>query len=155
MQQPYLLPGAFSSPRRRTNLAPLFVVIFLVVFLGAGYVIWLRLAKTNAPPPDTPAGKIQTASPPPMDPLMEDLSIHCENAIRSAVRSSELAKQSETRIRAVLPAMDRNYLILERARLEAAAALAEAAVREANRASEELEVAQRLTQQKINEGGKQ
>jgi hypothetical protein len=51
--------------------------------------------------------------------------------------------------------MDRNYLTLERARLEAATALAEAAVREANRASEELEVAQRLTQQKINEGGKQ
>jgi hypothetical protein len=86
---------------------------------------------------------------------MEDLNIHFQNAIRSTVRSSELARQSETRIRAVLPAMDRTYLILERARLEAADSLAEAAVREANRASEELEVAQKLTQQKINEGEKQ
>jgi hypothetical protein len=155
MQQPYLLPGAFSSPRRRTNLAPVFVTVFLVVFAGAGYVIWLRLAKTSAPPPDSPAQKTQAAPMPSTDPLMEDLNIHFQNAIRSTVRSSELAKQSETRIRAVLPAMDRNYLILERARLEAATALAEAAVREANRASEELEVAQRLTQQKINQGEKQ
>ena len=155
MQQPYLLPGALSSPRRRTNLAPVFVIVFFAVFAGAGYLIWLRLAKTNAPPPDSPVEKVQTAPTPSMDPLMEDLNIHFQNAIRSTVRSSELARQSETRIRAVLPAMDRTYLILERARLEAADSLAEAAVREANRASEELEVARRLTQQKINEGEKQ
>ena len=155
MQQPYLLPGAFSSPQRRTNLGPVFITIFLVVLAGAGYVIWLRLAKTNAPPPDSSAEKSQTVPSASTDPLMEDLNIHFQNAIRSTVRSSELAKQSETRIRAVLPAMDRNYLTLERARLEAATALAEEAVREANRASEELEVAQKLTQQKINEGGKQ
>jgi hypothetical protein len=155
MQQPNLLPGGFSSPRRRTNLAPVFAAVFLLVFSGAGYVIWLRLADAHkVPPPDSPNEKIHTVSPSAADPLMEDLSIHFQNAIRGTVRSSELVKQSQTRIRAVLPAMDRNYLTLERARLEAADSLAEEAIREANRASEELEVARRLTQQKINKGEK-
>jgi hypothetical protein len=54
-----------------------------------------------------------------------------------------------------MPAMDRNYLDVERARLVAADSLAEEAIRESNRASEELEVALKLTQQKINEGEKQ
>ena len=155
MQQPYLLPGGFSSPRRRTNVVPVFVAVFLVVFAGAGYVIWLRLANTNAPPAAPPSANIHNVPTPVMDPLMEDLNIHFQNAIRSTVRSSELAKQSESRIRTVLPAMDRNYLTIERSRLEAASSFAEGAVREANRASEELEVARRLTQQKLNEGGKQ
>ena len=121
MQQPYLLPGAFSSPRRRTNLGPVFVTIFLFVFAGAGYAIWLGLRKR------TPRRQIlQSRKARPCrrrlhaNLLMEDLNIHFQNAIRSTVRSSELAKQSETHIRAVLPAMDRNYLNLERARLEAA-----------------------------------
>jgi hypothetical protein len=155
MQQPYLLPGALSSPRRRTNLAPVFVVVFLLVFSVVGFVIWQRLADVEkAPPSDLPHENTQPL-PPRADPLMEDLNIHFQNAIRSTVRSSELAKQSQARIRAVLPAMDRNYLTVERARLEAACSLAEGAVREANRASEELEVAQRLTQEKMNQGGKQ
>jgi hypothetical protein len=107
----------------------------------------------KAPPSDLPNENTQTL--PAADPLMEDLNIHFQNAIRSTVRSSELAKQSQARIRAVLPAMDRNYLTLERARLEAASSLAEGAVREANRASEELEVAKRLTQEKLIQGEKQ
>ena len=155
MQQPYLLPGAFSSPRQRTNLGPMFVAVFLLVFAGVGYFIWLKLAKTNAPPPDSPVERIQTVPPPSLTPLMEDLNVHFQNAIQSTVRSSELVKQSQARIRAVMPAMDRNYLTLERARLEAANALAEEAIREANRAAEELAVAQKLTQQKLNEGENQ
>ena len=156
MQQPYLLPGALPSPKRRTNLAPVFVAVFLGAFLGAGYLIWQKLATTRSD--GTPAPqieKVQAAPVPVTDPLMEDLSVHFQNAIRSTIRSSELVRQSQRRIRAVMPAMDRNYLSLERTRLEAANALAEEAIREANRASEELEVAQKLTQQKLTEGGKQ
>jgi hypothetical protein len=86
---------------------------------------------------------------------MEDLIVHFQNAIQSTVRSSELVRESQRRIRTVMPAMDRNYLYLERRRLEAADSLADRAIRECNRAAEELEVAQKLTQQKISEGGKQ
>jgi len=156
MQQPYLLPGPIPSPRRRTNLAPVFVATFLAAFVGGGYLIWQRLATAHGTPPSTPT--VEKAQPAPasaIDPLMEDLNIHFQNAIRSTIRSSELVRQSQRRIRAVMPAMDRNYLDVERARLVAADSLAEEAIRESNRASEELEVALKLTQQKINEGEKQ
>lgn len=154
MQQPYLLPGAFPAPRRRTNLAPLFVAVFLVVSLAAGYVMWQRLAAHAAAASDAPVEKTQAVTPTPTEPLMEDLNIHFQNAIRGTIRSSELVRQSQRRIRAVMPALDRNYLDIERARLEAADSLAEEAIRESNRASEELDVAQKLTQQTMTQGGK-
>ncbi len=156
MQQPNLLPGGFSSPRRRANFDFVLVAVFLFVFAGAGYFLWQKLATTrDAPTLGAQVEKNQLTPPPATDPLMEDLAIHFKNAIRSTVHSGELVRQSQARIRQVLPALDRNYLSLERARLEAACSLAEQALREANRASEELEVAQRLTQEKINTGGKQ
>lgn len=156
MPQPYLLPGATSSSRRRTNLVPVFAAVFLAAFSGAGYLIWQRLAAANSASSPAPAvEKVQAPQASAIDPLLEDLNIHFQNAIRSTIRSGELVRQSQRRIRAVMPAMDRNYLGIEKARLEAADSLAEEAIRESNRASEELEVAQKLTQQHITEGGKQ
>lgn len=156
MQQPYLLPGAFSSTKRRTNLAPVFVMVFLVIFTTAGYVIWQKIGVRDKPVPQgAPVERVTTAPARFQEPLMEDLIVHFHNAIQSMVRSSELVRESQRRIRAVMPAMDRNYLYLERRRLEAADSLAARAIRECNHAAEELEVAQKLTQQKISEGGKQ
>jgi hypothetical protein len=61
MQQPYLLPGAFPSTRRRTNLAPVFVIVFLVIFTGAGYVIWRKIAaQDKRVPRRAPVERAQT-----------------------------------------------------------------------------------------------
>jgi len=156
MQQPYLLPGSLPSTKRRTNLAPVFITVFLAVFLVGGYLIWERMPTSPRPTPSAPAvAKDQSAPAAAMDTFMEDLDLHLQNAIQSNIRASELVRQSQRRIRAVLPAMERNYLELERARLQAANSLAEKAVLESTHASEELEVAQKLTKQHITEGGKQ
>lgn len=156
MQQPFLLPGALTPPKRRSNLAPVFVVVFLAVFSIAGYFFWQRVAAhETAQSPTLPVEKAPTPPDPTTAPMMEDLDIHIQNAIQSAVRASELSRQSQRRIRQVMPVMERNYLDVSRSRLEAADSLAEQAVHECNRASEELEVARELTQQKLNEGGEQ
>lgn len=155
MPQPYLLPGSIPAPRRKTNLAPMFITVFLAVFLGGGFLIWQRLPNLREdPPPAPPVEKVQPEPASANDPLMEDLNLHFQNAIRSTIRSSELSRQSQRRIRAVMPALERDYLEVEKTRLVAADSLAEVAIRESNRAAEELEVALKLTQQKINEGGK-
>ena len=134
----------------------MFVSVFFAVFVGGGFLIWLRLPNAHKnPPPAPPVEKVQPVQVSANDPLMEDLNIHFQNAIRSAIRASELAHQSQRRIRAVMPALERDYLVVEKTRLVAADSLAEGAIRESNHAAEELEVALKLTQQKLNQGEKQ
>jgi hypothetical protein len=158
MPQPYLLPSAFPATKRRSNLASIFVGVFLVVFAGAGFLIWQKVTPHDDAIPAQQVEKAQaapTTPTTPVEPLMEDLNVHFDNAIRNTIKAGDLIRQSQRRIRATLPAMDRNYLSVERSRLEAADALAEEAVREANRAAEELEVARKLAQQNLNKGEKQ
>jgi len=74
----------------------------------------------------------------------EDLVRHVENAVGNLIKTSEEINRSQMWTGRALPALERNYLNVEKTRLLSARAASDAARRYAEQAREEMEIAKRL-----------
>ncbi len=151
-QQPYLLPGQAGSIRPRRAFLPVaFLAVFALAFCGGGYLLWQRLAPADASPkPDSlppRENQIQTLD----QAAIDDLLLHLRNANQNLVSITEAVKRTQQRIDSVLPALDRNYLDIEKRRLQMAQASLEEIRQKTARAAEELDVESQTLQQRLKE----
>jgi len=143
MNRPYLIPGngqgpaSYQPPPIRSG-SPRFLKVFLTFWLivGLGIATW-RIGSTHAKPAETAAALPKVLA---VAIGSEDL-IHHVAAVSAKVDASVTRlHRAEDQISRTLPALDRNYLPLERQRLENALSSAESARRDLEQTRQELDL---------------
>ena len=114
------LPGQIAL-RPRDGSTPVYVALLTVVIIGGGLVWLLRSSPAAAPAVPT---SVQPASPTESQPrhreAASDLGSHLENARAQLTKASEQLVRAERALNALGPNLDRNYLLAEHQRANAA-----------------------------------
>jgi len=143
MNSPYLIPGnvqapASYQPSPSRSGSPRFLKVFLSLWLIAGLVlaIW-RIGLGHAKPAD-----IVAAAPkmPSVAIGSEDLIHHVTDVSAKVDVSATRLHRAEDQISRTMSALDRNYLPLERQRLETALSSTESARRNLEQTRQELDL---------------
>lgn len=132
MKDPILLPGGgFSSyvaPRVPPPRSSRWLRLLIIGWLLVGFGFFLVKAVPGGRQPDQPA--IVPAKPPAQAINNEDVLFHMEVINERFQDAAQKIRRAEDQIARTLPAIDRNYLLVERQHLNSAVALTETARRD-------------------------
>ncbi len=143
MKSPYLIggnvqdPASYQPPPSRSG-SPRFLKLFLALWLiaGLGIAVW-RIGPARSQP-------AELASAPPKTSAVaigsDDLMHHVADVSAKVDASATRLHRAEDQISRTLPALDRNYLPLERQRLETALSSTESARRDLEQTRQELDL---------------
>jgi hypothetical protein len=133
MNQPFLLPGDSSTSgvhnqlSRSSGFSKWLRAFVLVWLLGGVALLAIRLQPVKTKPSEATAVPVRNAR---TAISLEDLLHHMEATSRVLDTAAQKVRRLQDQIDRALPSMERNYLLVEKHRLESAVAISESARRD-------------------------
>ena len=148
----FMLPGPTTITHRK---APVGLVLMFLVLFGAAVAAYLISQRSAKPGP----ALAEQQTPSPMarpfdhagDEDLEDISNHLQHARDGVAENVDKIKRAQARIEQVLPLLEQRDFLMYKARLQLADTGCTAAISAADRALEELDMANATVRRRRNQ----